>query len=389
MKEGQIRVVAPNGAEIDLTREALSQLATAIRTLGSADGLREQLVEVCRSAERRFGLSHGDVRETITGPIVDALHAPGTLLRKELAGGMVFHFTYRSKIARDFVLSPDPTPDHVWEPQTTRLLLHMARHARHVVIGGGYIGEHAILVAHAMNAQGGICHAFEPNHDAATLMRRNAANNRITNLVVSELALWNASDGWLALVGKDSHAHPERVDAAATGDKFRTITLDAYCKARAIDGLDLIMLDIEGGEQAALEGAVGFLGRPKEQAPAVVFEIHRSYVDWSKGLDQTPPVRLLLDAGYRVFAIRDFQSNVPMGNCLIELLPLDAIYLEGPPHGFNMLAVKDEALLDPAIFRRCRDKSPKLLLYQSPRLHHPTEWLTHLPDWLRGDDVKS
>ena len=198
--------------------------------------------------------------------------------------------------------------------------------------------------------------------------------------------MWNEDNGCLTLVGNDSHAHPVRAKASDDAEKFATVTLDSYGKAQGIERLDLLMLDIEGGEQAALEGAVGLLGRPKGEAPIVVFEIHRSYVDWSNGLDQTQPVRLMLDAGYQVFAIRDFQSNIPMGGCLIELLPLDAAYLEGPPHGFNMLAVKDEALLDPSVFRLCRNKSPKLLLYKSPVLHHPTEWLNSLPAWLSGGD---
>jgi FkbM family methyltransferase len=380
------RTTTPGGAEAGATPETLLRLAKAVRSLGADEGLRDRVVALCREAERKFGLHHGDVRETITGPIVDALHAPGMVLRKELADGVVFDFTYRSKIARDFVLSPDAKPDHVWEPQTTRLLLHLARGARHAVIGGGYIGDHAVLVARALQARGGVCHAFEPNPEAAGLMRRNAANNGVTNLVVSELGLWNEDDGHLVLIGNDSHAHPVRAVVSDSTGKIATITLDSYCKTQGIRNLGLLMLDIEGGEQAALEGAAGFLRQPKSEAPAVVFEIHRSYVDWSNGLGKTPLIGLMADAGYQVFAIRDFQSNVPMGDCLIELLPSDAVYLEGPPHGFNMLAVKDDALLDPALFRVCRDKSPKLLLHKSRALHHPTEWLTRLPAWLGGSD---
>jgi len=379
-----LRTATPGGAETAVTSEALARLARAIRSLGVEEDLRERIVAACRVAERRFGLRHGDVRETITGPIVDALHIPGIMLRKELADGAVFDFAYRSKIARDFLLSPDPKPDHVWEPQTTRLLLHLARSARQAVIGGGYIGDHAVLVARALRAHGGMCHAFEPNAEAAGVMRRNAANNRVTNLTISELGLWNENDARLVLVGDDSHAHPVKANAENSLGGISTITLDSYAEQRGIKNVDLLMLDIEGGEQAALEGAAGFLERPKGTAPTVVFEVHRSYVDWSIGLEKTPLVRLVTDSGYKVFAVRDFQSNVPMAGCLIELLPSDAVYLDGPPHGFNMLALKDDAMLDPGLFRICRDRSPKLLLYKDPQLHHPTEWLSRLPDWLSG-----
>jgi hypothetical protein len=144
------------------------------------------------------------------------------------------------------------------------------------------------------------------------------------------------------------------------------------------------MLDIEGGEAAALRGAMGFLSRPAEEAPAVVVEVHRSYVDWDAGLDGTEPVRLLLDHGYTVFAVRDFQSNVPMSGCRIELVPIDDIYLGGPPHGFNLVAVKNPMLLASELFRTCPGVSPKLLLHRDPTLHHPTEWIDELPSWLAG-----
>ncbi len=383
MTGDSLRIVTPSGVETDLDAHELAKLGNAIRRLGVDDRSREHVLALCRDFERRSGLTRGDIRESVTGPIVDALHAPGMQLRKELADGSVFDFTYRSKIARDFVLSPDERPDHVWEPQTTRLLVHLARHARHVVIGGGYIGDHAILVARALRP-GGVCHVFEPNAESAGLMSANAANNGVTNLEVNQIGLWNEPDAHLLLEGNDSHARPVPADPGAPGS-FRATTVDAYAKARGIARLDLLMLDIEGGEEAALQGTLGFLRRSKEDAPVVVFEIHRSYVDWSHGLAATAPVALLRDAGYAVFAVRDFQSNIPMRGCRIELLPLDAVYLEGPPHGFNMLAVRDEALLDESVFRFCRDKSPKLLLHKSAVLHHPTEWLTHLPPWLDGE----
>jgi FkbM family methyltransferase len=377
-----VRVVTPSGAEVELDGEVISRLAAAVRGLGTDELARREVVAVCRGLERRVGLGHGDVRETITGPIVDALYAPGEEVRKTLADGAVFDFSYRSKIARDFVLSPDEFPDHVWEPQTTKLLMHFARGAKHVAIGGGYIGDHAVLVARVLQGSGGVCHAFEPNAESAALMRRNAENNRVTNLRVNEVGLWNET-ATLTLVGSDSHARPVRADNAAGGTTFPAVSLDDYATSQGFKQLDLLMLDIEGGEQSALEGATRLLHGP--DAPVVVFEVHRSYVDWSNGLANTDPVKLMTSAGYHVFAIRDFQSNVPMAGCLIELIPPDSVYLEGPPHGFNMLAVKNEASLDRGVFRVCRDRSPKLLLHKSPALHHPSEWLAQLPEWLTGD----
>jgi len=109
-----LRIVTPSGVETDLDSHELAKLGNAIRRLGVDDRSRENVLALCRDFERRSGLTRGDIRESVTGPIVDAMHAPGMQLRKELADGSVFDFTYRSKIARDFVLSPDDKPDHVW-----------------------------------------------------------------------------------------------------------------------------------------------------------------------------------------------------------------------------------------------------------------------------------
>jgi hypothetical protein len=73
--------------------------------------------------------------------------------------------------------------------------------------------------------------------------------------------------------------------------------------------VELIMLDTEGGEENALLGARETIARC---SPNIVFEIHRNFVDWSAGLQNTSVVTFLTSQGYDVFAIRDFHNNYPM-----------------------------------------------------------------------------
>ena len=353
-----------------------SKLEAALREIGRDAHLRVGALAWCKAVEN--GLPYaGSVRDDITGPLIDALHADVGVLRKTLSNGVVFDFHYRSKIARELVMSPEARPDHVWEPQTTRLLVHLARQAEHVVIGGAYAGDQAILMAKEMaRAGGGTIHAFEPNRDQIAMLMRNARNNQLDNIRPQPLGLWDDSSTALRLVGDDSFAHSEPVAAAGAGsESFRTTTIEAYGAARGIGSLGLIMLDIEGAELRALKGAQRYLAQPAGLAPNVVFEVHRSFVDWSNGLANTEIVRLLLGHGYTVYAVRDFNSNVPMGNLPIELVPPEATYLEGPPHGFNMLAVKEPAIVAGAPFRIVRNVSPKLLAHKDPALHHPLDGL--------------
>ena len=75
------------------------------------------------------------------------------------------------------------------------------------------------------------------------------------------------------------------------------------------------MLDIEGSEFQVLKGAKLLLG--EKNPPNIIFEVHRKYVNWDKGLEKTKICKFLIIRGYTIFAIRDFQSNVSLKNKLI------------------------------------------------------------------------
>lgn len=345
------------------------KLAESLAALGRDDRARSAMLSVLRAWEVRHRQIDRDVREEVVGPVVDALFRDIDGVTRQLANGVVFTQPYRSKIAREFALGDDP-PDHVWEPQTTRLLLRLADEARTVLIGGAYAGDHAILLAHRLAGRGQML-CFEPNDEQRAALLRNAQANALNNISVSSDGLWD-EPAHLRLEGRDSHARPVPCSTDEP-ESIPTTTIDAVCAAAGIDGLDLIVLDIEGGEFKALKGASGQLARPPGQAPDLVFEIHRAYTDWSRGLDQTDVVQLVTAAGYRCFAIRDYQGNVAMADKPLELIPTESVYLEGPPHGFNLLASKRPDIVDRLGGRVRTGLSPKLLYHRDPALHQPLE----------------
>lgn len=335
----------------------------ALARLGRDAATRTRVIELLQAFERLPEYRWTTVRDDVTGPVVDALHSDVEVIRKELSNGLIFEFLYRSKIARDFVMSTPSRPDHVWEPQTTRLLVHLARNAKNVLIGGAYFGDQAVIVAHAMR-ESGMCHAFEADAQQASMLQRNAALNGLQNVRVDMRALWSDSVSHLQFVGHDAVAS---MIAAESG--VPTTTIDDYAESRGIERFDLIMLDLEGGELPVLRGAERQL---RAHGPHLIFEVHRAYTDWSAGLHNTELVRYLSALGYTALAIRDFQSNYDLSGRPIELVPVEHAYLDGPPHGFNVLAVKDTAVISGTDFRIVPGVSPKLLLHRDPRLHHPT-----------------
>lgn len=344
-------------------------LRTALATIGTDDALRAEVIALCHSIERAPQWRGTKVRDELTGPILDALHERTGRLRKELSNGLLFDFFYRSRIARDFVMSIPDRPDHVWEPQATRLLVHLSEGAAHVIIGGAYFGDHAIPVAHRMRGHGGIVHAFEPDEGPAEMLEHNAEINGLTNVRLVRAALWRDASGRLTLQGDDALKTTEPTEHEGN---VRAVSIDHYVAEQGIERVQWIIVDVEGGELDALRGAEGQLSLPADRAPHVIFEVHSGRDDWSKGLQNTDVYRYVESFGYTIHALRDMQSNIDLRDRPIELVPPETAYLDGPPHGFNMFAVKDRSILRDGLFRIVPNVSPKLLRHRDPALHAPT-----------------
>jgi len=351
--------------------EDLQKLRSALSRIGRNEVLRSEFVSFLKIAEKKVN-GGGAIRDEVIGPIMDAIHTKDDLYEKILADGTKFQFLYRTKIARDFILSGLDHPTHVWEPQTSRLLQYLVgKTAKDVLIGGAYFGDHAILLGKKLSGSDRLVHCFEPDSDQSRMLAVNSQANDLDNLKIHRLGLWRESNRRLKLVGFDSLASSVVIESEEEG--FETVSVDDYFHSVG-RSCGLIMIDIEGGEFDVLQGAHKTIRNDK---PPIIFEVHRDYVDWSGGLLETPVCSLLKDAGYEIFAIRDFNTNQEMGDRKIELIPALTVYLDGPPHGFNMLAVPENSLVNDPIFSIVDGVSPKLLRHKDPALHHP---LQGIPD---------
>ena len=238
------------------------------------------------------------------------------------------------------------------------------------MVGGAYIGDQAVpLAAHLRHrGSGSTVHAFEPMAWAFERLLGNVDRNGLENVRCRRLGLSSAPADGLRLVGAPALASLAPA-GAEDGEGVSVTSIDAYVEHEPVGRVGLVMLDLEGGEEEALRGAARTLAR---DAPPVVFEVHRDHVDWTHGLGRTPTVRGLLDAGYTVLAIRDVHGNHPLSHRPIELVPLDGVHLEGPPHGFNLLAISAaDALLERPDVALVPGVSPKLIPEGDPALHHP------------------
>lgn len=355
---------------MDPALRADGDLDRALARAGEDERVRTEVMGALRGAEARAE-DPTAFRLEVRWPLTLAMLAKAGTHRMRLANGLVFEVGPDSRIEQAFLLSSEAEPDHVWEPQTTKLVQALAAERHQAIVGGAYIGDHALFLAKALARHGGRVHAFEPMAFALRRLLRNAELSGIDNLAAHRLALWDASGVELRLEGPPALASiyaPPSVDWSET---VSSVTIDDYIASERLGSVGIVMLDTEGGEERGLAGASNLLSRPYPEAPDCIFEIHREYVDWSEGLHRTEIIRSLTDQGYVVFAIRDIHGNLPMRDHPIEVIPVDRVYLEGPPHGFNLLATKDPHLLTRLGLRTVTDVSPKLLVDRDPALHHP------------------
>ncbi|HEV2834297.1 MAG TPA: FkbM family methyltransferase [Pyrinomonadaceae bacterium] len=341
-------------------------LADALALAGQDEQLRESVFEALRAAELRAA-NPATFREQIRWPLILSLLRDVNGHRVVLESGVMFDVTPDSRIEKALLLSSVAHPDHVWEPQTTKLLVALAAGTSNVVVGGAYMGDQVLLIA---KSSATMVHAFEPMQHAFDRLLHHIKINHIDNVSAHRFALWHSSnldlrlEGHLALAS----AMPAQDKQQIPGELSKSLTIDDYVSSQHLGAVELIMLDTEGGEENALLGGRETIA---QYHPNIVFEIHRNFVDWTNGLEKTSIVAFLTSQGYEVFAIRDFHNNYPMSGYPIEIIPVSQVYLEGPPHGFNVLATKDRELGNRLGLRVVKNVSPKLLLEKDPALHFP------------------
>jgi len=167
---------------------------------------------------------------------------------------------------------------------------------------GANIGAVACWLARRVGPTGRIV-VFEPDPANLAVLRRNVELNALDSVVIVERGAWE-SEGELEFLAGGGYTssfcrtnyvdeHPERYRRV----RVPVTTIDAEVERLALPRVDLIKMDIEGGEGPALRGARRTLERFR---PAVVVESHIV-----EGRSTLPDIRSALQAaGYRQIEVR-------------------------------------------------------------------------------------
>ncbi len=170
---------------------------------------------------------------------------------------------------------------------------------------GANLGEFVVRAARRVGRHGKV-YALEAAPDTFKNLEYNIALNRLTQVRAIHAAVAD-SDGpvqFFPYPGRDSGSsslYPPS-DGSVQAVTVPGMTLDTLAECEHLEAVDLIKLDVEGAELAALRGMPKLLGSPRP--PVVVFEYHPE-ANARQGLAWGELQGLLRSFGYRMRLLDD------------------------------------------------------------------------------------
>lgn len=168
---------------------------------------------------------------------------------------------------------------NTYEPWVQRKLVEFVRPGHLVFEAGAYIGTYALMIRRL--APGCRVVALEPDPGNRNRLRENLALNGADDVVVLPEAV-AAEEGTVAFTRAGMHGA-----VGAGDDRVRTTTLDTLVARYGIP--DLVLMDIQGAEAAALRGSRELLGARRT---TWLVELH--------GQEGSAAAAALRRAGYRL-----------------------------------------------------------------------------------------
>jgi FkbM family methyltransferase len=188
---------------------------------------------------------------------------------------------------------------------------------------GANIGYYSIIAA--KQATTGVIYSFEPYSDSFSLLQRNIAFNKLSNIIPVQAAISNENgEKKLFITGSDNTGMTGLTKAENFSGRIETvqaISLDEWIKKTRLKRITIIKMDIEGSEYNALKGMEGLLQKCK---PVLFIEISNSLLK-SYGVDNTDIYKLLASHNYKAYSISEKQVlkpiYAPVEDNLVVFLP--------------------------------------------------------------------
>lgn len=190
-----------------------------------------------------------------------------------------------------------------YEPEIVRLFERILKPGMVFLDVGAHVGQYTLVASRLVGAKGAV-HSFEPDPETYRWLTSNIQRNALTNVVANRIALAEKR-GTLSFflsnvrdIGSNSLRRP--LNFSGRTCQVKCDTLDEYLHDRAVGGVGLLKIDVEGGEFAALNGGRCLFTATDRPAIIIEFEEERQK---AFGYTCARLIELLVGFGYRLFRI--------------------------------------------------------------------------------------
>lgn len=195
----------------------------------------------------------------------------------------------------------------VWEPFVTEIFKRYLKRSKLVLDVGANIGYYTLIAAREMKSKGKVI-SFEPATSNIKLIEKNVRENGFTNVLIEKKAVGvKKGRNYIYL---NSHNYGDNRTYKPGGrwvrEKIETVALDDYF-SKTKDLIDLLKIDIQGSELAAMLGARKLL--KNKRIKVIISEL------WPEGLRECGDawekyVKYLKFNGFDLFQIDDEEKRL-------------------------------------------------------------------------------
>ena len=224
------------------------------------------------------------------------LFAPVKLFNAVLPNGMVVSCDLFDHVQRQIYYWG------VYEPVESWIFTNLVKPGHIVIDAGANVGQYSMLASILVKPDGAV-HAFEPAQINRLKMAMNLVRNRVGNVSLNDLALWDLPEELLMSLdladqkqrnfGAFAASKKSSTDEPLTvlSNSVAAIRLDDYVKEQGLTAVNVIKMDIEGSETRALNGSRATL---KKHRPLILMELNQQAAR-SQGGELVDLWRLLVD----------------------------------------------------------------------------------------------
>ncbi len=210
--------------------------------------------------------------------------------------------------------------DAIFEPNTLYFIHDQLRPGQIVVDVGANIGYFSLLLASIVGSVGRVI-AFEPGEFAFGLLQRNCDLNKFDWLEAYSIGLaeqsgvvtFNSGPPGMEVYNSISKTHYQQTELPGSFQQvnIQVVAGDAWLQDHAVDHVDFMKIDVEGGEYAVLRGLKSML--QEHRITKLLIEVTEE-MSYAFGYDPSDIITLLQSYGYNWHRLEGGGKLTPFDN---------------------------------------------------------------------------